>query len=307
MTPAPANAYALRKRDQLRAYTRRELAPHPCVRAVIAIGSVATGQARPDSDIDAVVFMDPVDLFVAPAEAIWRARDNSYHSIFTDDPTLELDGIQLDLHRLDLAVWRTHEHEWPEHVRAELADGWVVLDRTAGDDGGGGIKQLIRDRAVMADGERLAVLDDVLVEVAGLLRDEPDAAWSVFGPAEALDRLQAAWEGLARGLFAYERRWRPWRSRSLRGLLQLEHLPDPLSTALLTCVQSPESSLRGYTQRAQVLRDVFASLVARLRADGAYGLNPVSEAFVRRHDEPGRAWNIDDWNSQRHRPTRRTV
>jgi len=33
---------------------------------------------------------------------------------------------------------------------------------------------------------------------------------------------------------------------------------------------------------------------------GEYGDDVISEAFIRSHDEPGRAWNMDEWNA-RHR------
>jgi predicted nucleotidyltransferase len=294
------NPYAELKRNQLVEYTRDQLEPHMSVRAVVAIGSVATGQARSDSDIDAVVFMDPLDLYVAPAEAIWRPRDNSYHSIFADDASLEVEGIQLDLHRLDLATWRSAAFVWPEHTRAELADGWVVFDRT------GGMDQLILNRAMMSDADRVAVLDEVLVDVEGILPKYFEETWTLLGPAEAFDRLQGAWESLARGWFAYHRRWRPWRSRSLRGLLQLDDLPESLRSAPLTAVQSTDDAVGGYARRTQALQGLFHDLLGRLTADGTYGVDPVSEAFIRLHDEPGRAWNMDNWNSQRRNavPTR---
>jgi predicted nucleotidyltransferase len=288
------NADADRKRDQLAEYTRDQLAPHASVQAVVAIGSVATGQARPGSDIDAVVFMDPLDLYVAPAESIWLPRDNSYHSIFADDPMLEADGIQLDLHRRDLTIWRSDDFVWPEHSRAELAEGVVMFDRTEN------IELLIRDRAGMSDTDQLRVLDVVLVDVDAILPADPEVTWATLGAADAFDRLQAAWEGLARGVLACNRRWRPWRSRSLRGLLQLTYLPKVLRSSPLTAVQSRDDSFEGYAERARALRNIFDDLVARLVHDETYGTDPVSEAFIRLHDEPGRAWNMDDWNRERH-------
>lgn len=73
---------------------------HPAVRAVVAVGSIATGVARPDSDIDAFVFMDPLDLYLVPAESIWRPADDTFHSIMVDDESLDRDSIQLDFHRV---------------------------------------------------------------------------------------------------------------------------------------------------------------------------------------------------------------
>src|SRR5262245_880493 len=104
------------KRRELSDFITRVLAPHPAVRSVVGIGSIATGSARPDSDIDAFVFFDPLDLFVVPAEFIWRPSDGTFHSIFHD-----VEGVQFDFTRCDLARWADPSFDWPEGYRAELA------------------------------------------------------------------------------------------------------------------------------------------------------------------------------------------
>ncbi|MGC9347731.1 MAG: hypothetical protein ACP5JG_06305 [Anaerolineae bacterium] len=48
------------------------------------------------------------------------------------------------------------------------------------------------------------------------------------------------------------------------------------------------------------MRYLFDDSIRRLVADGDYGEDVVAEAFIRSHDEPGRAWNMDMWNA-RHR------
>lgn len=281
------------KRDQLLDYTLAHLAPHDAVRGVVAIGSVATGLARPDSDIDAVIFLDPFDLYITPAESIWRPADDTYHSIFADNAGLERDGIQLDLHRLDMALWRSPDHEWPEPRRAELADGWIVFDRT------GEVEQLIRQRTAMSQHARSAILDDVLVQVSGLIPEDPAWSWDALGSVEALDRLQAAYEALAHGWFAYNGRWRPWRSRSLRGLQRLRALPTSFTSAPAEAVHARGDTFDAYERRGRVLRAMLDELLQRLQGDGAYGADPISEAFMRINDEPGRAWNMDEWNLRR--------
>ncbi len=57
-----------------------ELAREPAVQAVIGIGSIASGLARADSDIDAVVFLDPFDAYIIPAEFVWHPSDRSFCS-----------------------------------------------------------------------------------------------------------------------------------------------------------------------------------------------------------------------------------
>jgi hypothetical protein len=54
----------------------------------------------------------------------------------------------------------------------------------------------------------------------------------------------------------------------------------------------------GYQQRVSVLHQFFNELVNKCQQDGLYGGNAVSEAFIRQHDEPGRNWNMDEWNKK---------
>ena len=54
--------------------------PHDCVVGVVAVGSVATNTAREDSDIDALVFMAPLDRYIVPVESLWRPSDNTFHA-----------------------------------------------------------------------------------------------------------------------------------------------------------------------------------------------------------------------------------
>ena len=53
-----------------------------------------------------------------------------------------------------------------------------------------------------------------------------------------------------------------------------------------------------YLTRASQLSSLFDDLLSRLIADGFYSSTPVDQAFIRAHDEPGFAWNMDDWNSE---------
>lgn len=283
------------KRQQLLHYATTHLVPHQSVSAVVVVGSVAAGLARADSDIDAIIFMDPLDLHVAPAEAIWRPADDTYHSIFSDDPDL-VDGIQLDFTRLDLTTWREPKHHWPEHTRAALADGWVAFDRT------GEVSALLVERTSMSEQQRRQILDEVLVAAAGLLRPDPVSAWTILGPAETFDRLQTAYEELVRGLFAYNRKWRPWRGRALRSLTRLTYLPQAVADDLEGAVRTAGDDSTAYEARSRLLGLALDQLIDQLHRHDDYGPDAVSEAFRRLHDEPGRAWNVDEWSSNRARP-----
>ena len=288
MTPA-----TLRKRRDLTAFVERVLAPEPAVQAVIAIGSVANGRARPDSDIDALVFFDPYDETIVPAEFTWRPVDGSFHSIFEE---LEAeDAIQLDFDRLDLVQWADPAYEWPEGRRAELAAGWLAFDRS------GQVGKLIAECTAYTDEVRVARLDEAITWLDQHLSDDrPRRNWESLGPAIAHDRLQAAYEYLVQGLFAYNRRWRPWRNRQASALLSLDWLPEGFAERVLPALNAPSLDKAGYRARVDALRGLLYDLLERLVADGLYGSDPLTEAFIRSHKELGRAWNMDKWN-KRHR------
>jgi hypothetical protein len=287
MTPA-----TLQKRQELTAFVKRILAPEPAVQAVIAVGSVANGRARPNSDIDAVVFFDPYDEYIVPAESKWCPADGSFHSIFEAPEG----AIQLDFHRLALAQWADPAYEWPEEQQAELTAGWLAFDRS------GRVGELIAERTTYTDEVRVARLDEAILWLDQHLSDDrPRHNWESLGPVIAHDRLQAAYEYLVQGLLAYNRRWRPWRDRQTSALLALPWLPEGFADRVLSAINAPSLDEAGYQARVDVLRTLVDDLTARLVADGMYGSDPTGEAFVRSYDEPGRASNMDQWNAQHKR------
>ena len=278
------------KRQDLLAFIEQELAPYAEVQAVIGVGSIATGLARSDSDIDAVLFLDPFDPYIVPAEFIWLSSDRTFHSIFSQEPGVQETGIQFDFARYDLAQWRDPDYEWPEAVRGGLRDGWVAFDRS------GHITDLIAERSAYREEVRLVRLDNALVELDLCLKwDEPQMLWDKLGPATALDRLHAAYDALVAALFAYNRRWRPYRNREMTHLLKLAWLPEQFEERVLVALNAPSLDYAGYVQHFRVLHALFDELVTQLIADGDYPEDAVSRAFIRTHDEPGRAWNMDEW------------
>lgn len=283
------------KRRDLLTFIEAELAPQPEVQAVIGVGSIAAGTARRDSDIDAVIFLAPFDPYIVPAEFVWLAADRSFHSIFSDAPAVQETGIQLDFSRYDLAEWTDPNFTWPEPVRGGLHAGWIAFDRR------GQVAELIAQRTAYPDATRLERLDRAIVAIDHLLVwDDPSDLWQRLGPVRAVDRVQAAYEALVAGLFAYNRAWRPFRAREMVHLLRLAWLPEACEARILTALNAPSLDLAGYTARFEMVRALFQELVDRLAADGTYGADAVSEAFIRTHDEPGRAWNMEEWR-QRHK------
>jgi len=284
------SATTVRKRQQLMAFIERVLAPEPAVQAVVVTGSVASGLARPDSDIDAVVFLNPFDWYIVPAESYWYPSDGSFHSIFSEERVGE-ECIQLDLTRFDLAHWGGPSHDWPEERCAELCEGWIAFDRS------GEVAQLVALRTAYTDVVRRAKLDEAIVWLdQHLSGDGPQRRWDTVGPLIAHDYLQGAYDYLVQALFAYNRRWRPWRNREMPSLLALSWLPRGFADQVLSALNAPSPDHAGYLARANALRGLFEALISQIVADGVYGEDAVSEAFIRSHDEPGRAWNMGEWN-----------
>jgi hypothetical protein len=268
------------------------LLPETAFQAAAGIGSIATGHMRPDSDIDIILFLDPYDLYIVPAEAIWLEADDSFHSIFSEDEAIQ-QGLQLDFMRYDWRQWRKPDFVWPEERLSELASGWIAYDRH------GEVTRQIQQRSAYPDDVRQVRLDEAITWLDQHLGwDSPQTNWQALGPAIAHDRLQAAYHYLVDGLFAYNRRWRIWRNRQMGSLLQLPWLPDGLVGDILLVANAPGLDYADYLARADKLTFYFEAFQQCLIADGDYK-EPVDEAFIRSSDEPGRAWNMAAWNAKR--------
>ena len=104
------NKHSEQKRADLAGYIEKELSDDPAVIGIVVIGSVAKGIARADSDIDAFIFLDPLELSAVPAEAKWDPAANRYHSIMDS-----VEGaVQLDFKRVSWSKWSDPSFDWPE-------------------------------------------------------------------------------------------------------------------------------------------------------------------------------------------------
>ncbi len=290
------------KRQQLLAFIERVLEPEPAVQAVVGIGSIANGLARSDSDIDAIVFFDPMDWYIIPAEFIWHPRDGTFHSIFIEDRRVKEEGFGLDCQRLDLGKWADPSFAWPEGRKAELVDGWIAYDRN------GDVSRLIDSRTAYPEWLRQDRLDEAVIWLDQHLADDgPNVRWQSLGTVIAHDRLQVAFRYLAQALFAYNRRWQPWRNRQMSAMLRLPWLPNNFAKRVLVATNAPGLDYEAYLTRANQLSSLFDDLLSSLIADGFYSSLPVDQAFIRAHDEPGFAWNMDDWNSENLKRVNSTV
>ena len=282
------------KRNELKAFIDRVLAPVSAVQGVVGIGSIATGNARVDSDIDIIVFFDPMDWYIIPAEFLWRPSDGSFHQIFTEDEAVLRENVPIDALRLDFQQWADPAFVWPEGRRAEFDKGWIAYDRF------GRVTELIAKHTAYSETLRESRLDDAITWLDQHLgEDGPQKRWDSLGPAMAHDRLHAAYHNLVAGIFAYNRAWMPWRNRQMDNLLNLPWLPENFSERVLLAINAPSLDLAGYHARVAALRSLYNDLMDQLVADGSYSSDPVSEAFINDHDEPGYAWNMDEWNAER--------
>jgi predicted nucleotidyltransferase len=278
------------KRQQLLQFIDVVLASETAVKGVVAIGSMASGHMTEQSDIDAVIFLDPFDYYIVPAEAIWQPDADTFYSIFNEN----ISGIPLDFARLSWQEWSAPDFVWQEGHKAELSTGWIAYDPQ--DE----IQKLIADRTVYPDELRLKRLDEAIVWLdQHLNNDQPEHIWQKLGPTIAHDRLEAAYHYLVQALFAYNRQWQPWRNREMQALLHLAWLPGSFTDQVMIAANAPTLDYEGYQTRVRKLSDFFNELLSQLIASGDYSNTPIDQAFIRSNEEPGRAWNMDEWNKFR--------
>jgi hypothetical protein len=283
-----------KKRSDLLLAIEKLLKKHSCVAGVLAVGSVATGHPRVDSDIDFIVFMDPVDLYIIPAESIWCPWDDTFHSIFVDDRKIQMEGLQLDAHFYDLRQWSSEQFAWPEYDRAGLANGWIAFDRN------GELQRLIEKRTFYDEKTRTQRLDEFVLEVDYVLSDNTDEQlWDIYGPLVALSRVDAVLDAMVGALFAYNRQWRFFKDREMGFLCRLPWLPQDFQARMLGAMMTCEISRNGYLHKSRTIKGLSEEIIARLVSEGYYGAEPAPEAFRRTHAEPGRAWNMGEWNMKR--------
>ena len=278
--------YTEKKRADLARYIQCEVLGELSVQGIVIIGSVAKGLARADSDIDAFVFFDPLDLYAIPAEAKWDPDRGTFHSIMDHVEN----GIQLDFKRVDLRVWSDPAYVWPESICAELREGLVVYDRI------GQIQPLIDKKTDYSDAQCLVKLDEAISRLDWLLSDANSGRpWETLGAMAAHYRLQSAFEYLVQALFAFNRRWRTLRSRELTDLLALPWLPTGFEDQLFFAMNAPSADRDGYNHRVLTLSRFFNELVVKCQQEQLYGEDVFDEAFNRQHNEPGYGWNMVEW------------
>lgn len=286
------NEIVTKKREELLLLVHQHMAHNPAVQAVVVTGSVATGFARPDSDIDAVVFLDPVDHYIVPAESKWEIGTDRFHSIFSPD----LEGKQIaqfEFKRLDLAEWKKDSPIWTEPMRALLKEGWIAYDPS------GFVTKLIEERTAYTEQVRQKKLDEAILHIdQNLDQEKATKRWRSLPPIVAHNRLSSAYKYLVQAIFAYNGRWRPWHNREMAVMLNLPWLPDNFSERIFQGSYASSMDEVGYLSRLSALIGLFDDLQKRLIADGLYSKDILNEAFIRANDTPGMAWNMTEWNRE---------
>ena len=278
------------KQRQLKQFIEQVLAPETAVIGVVGIGAVVDGQVQPDSDINFVAFLNPLDHFIVPAEAIWQPENNTFYSIYDDT----VEGIAFNCLRLDWSEWQNEAFVWPEAMKAELQQGWIAYDPNKR------LAQLIASRIHYREDIRLARLDDSLIQLDSYLAEnKPEKSWQIMGPLLAHARLHTAYDYLIQALFAYNRCWRPQRNRETAMLLTLSWIPSDFVDQCLIAMNAPALDYEGYMTRVNILQTLFKKLIEALINSGDYSYTPVDQALIRRLDEPGRSWNLSEWNKFR--------
>jgi predicted nucleotidyltransferase len=282
------------KRAQFKNFIQKVIEQETAVKGIVGIGSIATGRMRPDSDIDAIIFLDPFDYHIVPAEAIWDADSDTFHSIFSDNARLHQEGLQVDFLRLKWQEWSDPQFNWPEPRKAELSQGWIAFDRN------GRLPQVIAMHTAYDYDTRLKRLDEAIIWLDQHLNwSKPQEIWQTLGPLVAHDRFHAAFDYLVDALFAYNSMWRPWRNRQMDALLQLPWLPQNFAERALTAANPPNLTYEGYEARFAAIRALFEEMLQQFVENGDYTHVPIDQAFIRQSEEPGRAWNMDEWNKFR--------
>jgi hypothetical protein len=81
--------------------------------------------------------------------------------------------------------------------------------------------------------------------------------------------------------------------------LRLPWLPDNFAERALVAANSPNLEFAGYEARIEAMHSLFDDLLQQVVANGDYTHVPIDQAFIRQSEEPGRAWNMEEWNKFR--------
>jgi hypothetical protein len=271
--------------ELMRQFVHRKLDVWPEFVAALVVGSVAHGEARPDSDVDCVLVFDPLDEAIVPAEFVWTPATDSYHTIFEVEAS-DVGGIQIDAKRVALEDFR--RQEWPESFRHDLAHAVVLCDRRQA------VTGLITARLAYPESVRLSRIRDHVGWAEYYLAEWRLLGWIDRGGIEsAHDQLNAAFEELIQLLHAYNREWLPWRYRWMLSARKLSWLPDDYPQRAAGITSRVAANTESVLERRSEISSLLDDTLDRLQADGL--LASPDAAFIAAHPELGYAHNFDAW------------
>jgi hypothetical protein len=271
--------------DLMRQFVQRKLEPWPEFVAALIVGSIAHGEARPDSDVDCILVFDPLDEAIVPAEFVWIPATDSCHTIFEVEAS-ESGGIQIDAMRVALGDFR--HQEWPESFKHELAHALVLVDRHQS------VARIIEKRVAYPESLRLARIQEHAGWASYFMEEWRLLSWLERGGiASAHDQITAALEEVIKLLHAYNREWLPWRYRWMISAQRLPWQPDDFSRKAVELTSQVEPTRESILQRRAAIGALLDNTMARPQTEGL--LADSDEAFIATHPGLGYDHNFEAW------------
>jgi len=273
------------KIELMRQFVHRKLEVWPELVAALIVGSVAHGEARPDSDVDCILVFDEISEAIVPAEFVWVPATDSYHTIFEVEAS-DVGGIQIDAKRVALDDFR--HQEWPEGYKHELAHALVLYDRHRS------VEALLKERIAYSDSLRSSRIRDHLGRAAYYLEEWRLLGWIERGGIEsAHDQLTAAFEELIQLLHAYNRKWLPWRPRWMVSTQRLSWLPDNYPQSAVEITSRISANKESLLKRRSEISSLLDNTLEKFQSEGL--LADPDLAFIAAHPGLGYAYNFDAW------------
>lgn len=272
----------------MREFVNRKLSGWPEFTAALIVGSVAHGEARPDSDVDCIFIFDHMNHAIVPAEFVWNPESDTYHTIFEIEAT-EVNGIQVDADRVELEEFMNRD--WSEDLKHDLSHALVIYDRFDT------VAPAINARLKYPDSLRFSRVQHHLLWAAYHLEEWRLSGWLSRGGLEsAHDQITAALEEIIQLLHAYNREWLPPRYRWIVSAQNLDWLPDTFAKSVVEVITHVTPDPQSLLKRQRTLNSILDSIRGQLEFDGLLA-SPV-EAFVASHPDLGYAHNFDDWKRE---------
>lgn len=271
--------------EAMQQFVHRKLKPWPEFVGALVVGSIAHGEARPDSDVDCVLVFDPLNEGIVPAEFVWVPETDAFHTIFEVEAS-EVGGIQIDAKRMSLEDIRTLE--WSESFKHEMAHAKFLWDRQ------GTLANILQQRVAYPDTLRQSRIEEYVNRADYFLAEWRLVGWMERGGIDcAHDQLTAAFETIIHLLHAYNREWMPWRYRWMVSAQGLAWLPADYRSRAMEITSRVEPTLDNVLRRRMEIVSMFTEIQQRLESEGF--VSDSDEAFFATHPGLGYAHNFDAW------------